>query len=64
MATLKIVVCTPERADVAQSRMLQDGFDIDLRQSGDMVFWDASDANPADPEMIFQKHVVLIGTSS
>ena len=58
MSTMKVVVCTPEEADVIQFRMTH----IDLNDSADTVLWDATKANPADPEMIFQKHVVLVGT--
>ena len=62
MSTMKVVVCTPEEADVIQFRMTQDGFHIDLNDSADTVLWNTTEANPADPEMIFQKHVVLVGT--
>ena len=62
MSTMKVVVCTPQEADVVQFRLTNDGFQIDLRDTADTVFWDATQANPADPEMIFQKHVVLIGS--
>jgi hypothetical protein len=62
MSTMTIVVCTPDQAEVIQERMIQDGFHIDLRDSMDMVFWDATAANPADPEMIFRNHAVLIGS--
>jgi hypothetical protein len=62
MPTMKVVVCTPEEADVIQFSMTEDGFHIDLRDSADTVLWDATEANPGDPEMIFKKHVVLVGS--
>ncbi len=63
MPIMKIVVCTPDQAAVMHQRMIQDGFDTDPPgPTMGTVFWDATEAKPSDPEMIFRDHVVLIGT--
>jgi hypothetical protein len=63
MPTIKVVVCTHAQAAVMRQRMIQDGFQPRLPQPlAGTVHWDATKAKPADPEMIFQDHVVLIGS--
>ncbi len=63
MDAVKIAVCrTQEDAQVACLRLRQDGFECDEpEQQASFVYWDATQANPSDPELIFRNHFVVIG---
>ena len=63
MNAVKIAVCRSEgEAQEACARMRRDGFECDgPEQEAAFVYWDATEANPSDPEMIFRGHFVVVG---
>jgi hypothetical protein len=63
MDAVRIVICkTENQAQLACARMRNDGFNCNGPEPrADTVYWDATGAEPSDPEMIFSKHFVVIG---
>jgi hypothetical protein len=63
MQAVRIVICQTEReAQEACLRMREDHFQCPGPEGwAEFVYWDATRANPSDPEMIFRGHFVVIG---
>ena len=63
MPIMKIVICaTREQADLAQTRLVQRNFQVQIAQEFADLIWDATQASPADPALAFSDQFVVIGT--